>query len=207
MSVIDLKTRKSQDWGEMHQHLQSPDSKIYVKPILDNNVCPTSMDLEVGDAYILPGSNQTFRIPPEGLKVKPKTSVVVHTNQRLKLPYNVFGVVTGKGIFIYKGCFLATGKIDPAFDGHLKIGFFNGSNSEILLKKGERFATVYFLNTDATLASPLNNYQTNPEPSYPKLKWYYKMWYWIKDNWKMIITWLIASIVPILKLVEMLKIS
>ena len=124
MSVIDLKKRVTQKWEEMHDELKSESSLVYIDQELDDNN-RTSMDLEVGSAYILPGSNQTYKIPEKGIEIKPRKAVVIYTKQRLKLPYNVFGVVTGKGSYIFRGCFLSTGKIDPAFDGYLKIGFLN----------------------------------------------------------------------------------
>lgn len=134
MSVIDLKRRSTSDWEEMHKHLQSTDSTVFIAPLIYRKVGPVSMDIEVGDAYIIPGSNETFEIPKDGVQVKPRQSIVVYTRQRFKLSYNVFGVVTGKGKYIFKGCFLSTGKIDPGFEGCLKIGFFNGGCSSIKLK-------------------------------------------------------------------------
>ena len=191
MSVIDLKKRVSQDWDIMHEHLQDESSLVYINQKLDDNNF-TSIDLEVGSAYILPGSNQTYRIPDKGIEIKPRKAVVIYTKQRLKLPYNVFGVVTGKGSYIFRGCFLSTGKIDPAFDGYLKIGFLNESNSSITLKPGDKFATAFFLSTESVLDAPLNKYQTELEPSLPVLKWHKKVLYWLKDNWKVVIPILIS---------------
>ena len=103
MSVINLTKRSTSDWNEMHKHLQSTDSIVFVTPHNKDKVGPVSMDIEVGDAYILPGSNESFKIPKEGIKVMPKKSIVIYTKQRFKLPYNVFGVVTGKGKYIFRG--------------------------------------------------------------------------------------------------------
>ena len=192
MSVVNLSKRHTNQWDEVHEHLQSPDSMIYINE--GNNINPTSMDLEVGSAYIVPGSNQTFAISEtEGLKIKPHESVVIYTKQRVKLPYNVFGVVTGKGTYIFKGCFLSTGKIDPAFDGYLKIGFLNGGNSSVVLKKGEPFATAFFLNTDATLKAPLREYQTNLTPDLPRIKWYQGCWIYMKEHWISFLAWAILA--------------
>lgn len=194
MSVIDLKKRHTFDWDEMHKHLSSPDSMVYLGNTRKDVSCPTSIDLNVGSVYIIPGSNQTYAIPDEGLKIKPHRSVVVYTEQRMKLPYNVFGVVTGKGTFIFKGCFLSTGKIDPAFDGYLKIGFYNGGNSSVVLKKGEPFATVFFLNTDATLKAPLREYQTNLAPDVPRITWYQRCWIYTKEHWLSFLAWAIVAL-------------
>lgn len=192
MSVIDLKRRSTSDWEEMHKHLQSTDSIVFIAPMDGGQVGPVSMDVEVGDAYIMPGSNESFLIPQEGVLVKPRQSIVVYTRQRFKLSYNVFGVVTGKGKYIFKGCFLSTGKIDPGFEGCLKIGFFNGGCSSINLKPNDSFATVYFLNTDTTLSAPLKNYQNSLEHDVKRIRWYKKMWLYLKDHWLGIVAWIIA---------------
>lgn len=204
MSVIDLKKRVSQDWDIMHEHLQDESSLVYINQKLDDNNF-TSIDLEVGSAYILPGSNQTYRIPDKGIEIKPRKAVVIYTKQRLKLPYNVFGVVTGKGSYIFRGCFLSTGKIDPAFDGHLKIGFLNESNSSITLKPGDKFATAFFMSTESTLKAPLKEYQTELAPAPTVLKWYEKVWYWLIDNWKVVLPILISILTLIVQLLMLLN--
>lgn len=209
MSVIDLKRRSTSNWEEMHKHLQSTDSIVFIAPLDGGKVGPVSMDIEVGDAYIIPGSNETFEIPKDGVQVKPRQSIVVYTRQRFKLSYNVFGVVTGKGKYIFKGCFLSTGKIDPGFEGCLKIGFFNGGCSSIKLKPNDSFATVYFLNTDTTLSAPLKNYQNSLEHDVTCFKWYKKWWLYIEHNWLKFIGWAAIAIPTLLlyttQLIKLIK--
>lgn len=190
MSVIDLKKRITSDWEQMHLHLQSTDSFVYVSPKNDDKISSVSMDVEVGDAYILPGSNEIFKIPKDGIKIKPEHSIIVYTNQKFKLPYNVFGIVTGKGQYIFKGCFLSTGKIDPGFEGRLKIGLFNGGCSDIRLKPNEVFATVFFMNTDITISAPLKNYQNNLGYDIKRIRWYARLWIYVKEHWRSILIWL-----------------
>lgn len=194
MSVINLIKRSTSDWEEMHKHLLSTDSVVFIDPQNEGKVGPVSMDVEVGDAYIVPGSNESFCIPQEGVKIKPKQSIIVYTRQRFKLPYNVFGVVTGKGKFIFKGCFLSTGKIDPGFDGCLKIGFFNGGCSSVNLKPNDSFATVYFLNTDTTISVPLKTYQNSLEHAIKRIKWYQIIWIYLRGHWLKIVAWAIVAI-------------
>jgi len=193
MSIIDLNKRCTNDWDEMHRCMRSPDSKVFVDEC--NAIIPTSLDLEVGNAYIIPGSNQTFAISENGgLKVKPKRAVVIFTKQRLKLPHNVFGIVTGKGSLIFKGCFLSTGKIDPGFEGYLKIGIYNGGSSTIKLEIGTAFATAFFMNTDATLNVPLKNYPNNLNPDLPRFRWYQRARMYISEHWVSFVAWAIIAI-------------
>ena len=204
MSVIDLKSRITNEWEKMHDKMQDQSSLVYIDPIPEGDNC-TSMDLQVGSAYILPGSNQTYEIPVKWIEIKPRKAVVIYTKQRLKLPFNVFGVVTGKGSYIFRGCFLSTGKIDPAFDGHLKIGFLNESNSSITLKPGDKFATAFFMSTESTLKAPLKEYQTELAPAPTVLKWYEKVWYWLIDNWKVVLPILISILTLIVQLLMLLN--
>ena len=194
MSIIDFKKRHTTNWEKMHNHQSSPDSMLYIENADSNVASPTSIDLNVGDAYIIPGSNHTFAISEKGLVVKPHHAVVIYTKQRIKLPYNVFGVVTGKGTLIFRGCFLSTGKIDPAFDGQLKIGLYNGGSSSICLRTGEAFATAYFINTDATLEAPLKQYQTGLPPDLPQIKLYQTAWMYFKSHVIKFIAWVIIAI-------------
>ena len=178
----------------MHNHQSSPDSLVYIENAGNQVSSPTSIDLSVGDAYIIPGSNHTFSISEKGLVVKPHHAVVVYTKERIKLPYNVFGVVTGKGALIFRGCFLSTGKIDPAFDGQLKIGLYNGGRSSICLHTGDSFATAYFINTDATLTAPLKQYQTGLPPDLPQIRLYQTVWMYLKAHGISIVAWAIMAI-------------
>lgn len=140
MALINLNKRVTDKWEVRCDNLESPDSFIYIKDRANEKVAnPASMEIEVGDVYILPRNGQQYKIPEEGLSIDPKQSVVIYSRQKISLPYNAFGLITGKGNYIFQGCFISSGKIDPGFDGFLKIGFYNGSNKKILLKKGIGF--------------------------------------------------------------------
>lgn len=193
MPIIDLKHRVSSNWDEVHKYLKSPDSYVYVKDrAIDETSNPASMEVEVGDAYIIPGDNKQYKISEEGLKVPSRNSVVLYSKQKIMLPYNVFGVVTGKGNLIFQGCFISTGKIDPGFDGYLKIGFYNGGNKEVVLRNGEKFASLFFISTEGTLEAPLQNYQSAPPALLKHVKCYTRLWIWMKSNRVSLITWLFA---------------
>ena len=149
MALINLNKRVTDDWSVRCDNLESPDSFIYIKDRANENVAnPASMEIEVGDVYILPGNSKQYKIPEKGLSINPKQSVVIYSKQKISLPYNAFGLVTGKGSYIFQGCFISSGKIDPGFDGFLRVGFYNGSNKKIILEKGAVFGSVFFICTD-----------------------------------------------------------
>lgn len=193
MSVVNLRKRKTnEDPTEYFTHWKSPVSKIYIDQ--ENPTNPSSLDIEVGAKYIYPGSNHCFKIPEDGLNIRPHQTVVVFSRQRFMLPLNMFGIVTGKGKYIYQGCLVSTGKIDPGFDGTLKIGFHNGGSLPIKLMPGESFATAFFLNTEETLDAPLRHYPHELNPDVKKMSWLQKTGIYVKSHWIGFLAWAFIAI-------------
>ena len=210
MALINLNKRVTDKWEVRCDNLESPDSFIYIKDRANEKVAnPASMEIEVGDVYILPRNGQQYKIPEEGLSIDPKQSVVIYSRQKISLPYNAFGLITGKGNYIFQGCFISSGKIDPGFDGFLKIGFYNGSNKQILLKKGIGFASVFFINTDFTMSSSLEDYQTAPPVNTQKISRHTILWNYICAHWIQFVAWACIAIptalLYIAQLIKLLK--
>lgn len=195
MAIINLDKRVTDDWSVRCNNLESPDSFIYIKDRANEKVVnPASMEIEVGDVYILPGNSQQYKIPEDGLSIDPKQSVVIYSRQKISLPYNAFGLVTGKGNYIFQGCFISSGKIDPGFDGFLKIGFYNGSNKRILLQKGAGFASVFFMGTDFTMSSGLEDYQTAPPADTKQISKWRVCWNFVCAHWIQFLAWAFIAI-------------
>ena len=130
MAIVDLKSRLSSKRDKCEASKMSAESLIYIDTnvdIAESN--PMSIDLKVGEICLLPGDSRTYRIDEYGIKVKPRQSVVIYSKEKFVLPLNVFGLVTGKGTYIFQGCMVASGKIDPGYRGNLKVCFFNGGRS------------------------------------------------------------------------------
>lgn len=207
MSLVNLNKRVTDNWDARCENLESPNSYIYVKDKSTERVLnPASMEICVGEVYILPGTSQQYKIPEKGLSINPKQTVVIYSEQKIALPYNIFGLVTGKGNYIFQGCFISTGKIDPGFDGYLKIGFYNGSNKKILLKRGNAFASVFFINTEFTMSHALEDYQNAPPADLPKISSWRICWNYISANWLSFVAWAIVAIPSaLLAIKELLK--
>jgi deoxycytidine triphosphate deaminase len=198
MAIIDLSTRITTDWTLYNKYKASSDSYIYISEEVNKDaICSTSMDLHVGDKCFNPDKNEEFFIPDSGLFIKPKETVIISTRSKIALPFNIFGVVTGKGNYIYQGGFISTGKINPGFCDCLLIGFFNGSSETILLKKENAFASVYFITTETELSQPYEYYRNRPSPKKEKLSLKRKFFFWFKNNWHLIIP-IFLSIIAIL---------
>lgn len=196
MAIVDLKSRLSSKRDECEASKISAESLIYT----DSNVDiaegnPMSIDLKVGDICLLPGDSRTYRIDEHGIKVKPRQSVVIYSKEKFVLPLNVFGLVTGKGTYIFQGCMVASGKIDPGYRGNLKVCFFNGGRSSVTIKPGDVFCTVFFMDGDCTLMSPLADYQENPNPSLSTYGYWEKFKECFVNNWYKALSLAFAAIV------------
>jgi dUTPase len=104
-----------------------------------------SLDLSVGEFWIDTRDGCHYTIPSEGVTIPPQASVVISTHQRVQIPPDVFGLVMGKGRYIFDGLLVSPGKIDPHFVGRLRIGVFNSSRKPIVLKQQDRFCAVSFI--------------------------------------------------------------
>lgn len=183
MAIVDLKSRLSSDRDLCEASKMSSESFIYTDTevnVIEGN--PMSIDLHVGDICIFPGDSRTYKIDKRGVKVKPRQSVVLYSKEKFVIPLNVFGIVTGKGTYIFQGCIVASGKIDPGYRGNLKVCFFNGGRSTVTIKPNDVFCTVFFMDGDCTLSSPLADYQENPNPILSTIRWWQKIWLNIVSN-------------------------
>lgn len=195
MAIVDLKSRLSSNRDECEASKMSAESFIYIDSNIDVlEANPMSIDLKVGDICLLPGNSRTYRIDEHGIKVKPKKSVVIYSKEKFVLPLNVFGLVTGKGTYIFQGCIVASGKIDPGYRGNLKVCFFNGGRSAVTIRPGDVFCTVFFMDGDRTLMSPLADYQENPNPSLSTYGYYEKSKEWFLNNWYKVLSVAVPAI-------------
>lgn len=154
MGVVDLSNRLTSDWDKYCTFLKSSSSYVFTENIekLDKeDLGSTTINLLAGDKYWNPNSPKEKLISQKGLNIKPKESIVLVVKNKIGLPLNVFGSIYGRGTNIFNGFFVSSGKIDPGFQGYLKIGLYNGNNKKITIKTGEIIASCSFYNMDLTL--------------------------------------------------------
>ena len=201
MAIIDLKSRLTTKWSEFSKYQSSSDSFIYISDtISEDTIWPTSIDLIVGDTYFNLRSNVENLIPDEGLVVHPKESVIIYSKRKFQIPNNVFGMVAGKSNLNFQGAFIATGKISPGFDGHLKIGVYNGGWEKILLQKGTKFASAFFMTIESESSDSTMPYQQAPSPKEKKKTFKEKATIWFNNNWQTILPILLSIIAIIVSI-------
>lgn len=195
MSVVDLGIRVTQEWDKYNEYVKSNDSLIYIAgEVILKDVGPASLNVTVGEKWHDLTKGKVYKIPESGIKVKPGENILVETAQRIALPNNVFGVLYGTGKNIFRGGFISSGKINPGFNGCLKVGYYNGNKRTICFKPGDLLACCTFFNMETTTSSALEYYLDTPEPELLEPNSWVKMWTWIKKNWYAIISVCLSTI-------------
>lgn len=199
MAVIDLGNRITEDWDKYNECVKSSDSLIFIDgEIILKDVGPASVNVTVGDKWHDIEKGKVYKIPKAGIKVKSGENILIETSQRIALPNNVFGVLYGTGKNIFRGGFISSGKINPGFNGCLKVGYYNGNSRTICFKPGDLLACCTFLNMETTTNNALEYYINTPEPQILETKIIVKLLMWLKKNWYVIVT-ICLSIISIVK--------
>lgn len=146
MAVIDLTQRLTDNWDAFAAAREREASLIFINPRPPNELIESgTVDLSVGTRCYDPVTGEHFSIPEEGFVLLARTSVVIDSAEKVALPFNVFGLISGKGKFIYQACFTSPGKIDPGYYDVLKVSIYNAGRNPIVLKRREPICACYFL--------------------------------------------------------------
>lgn len=175
MSVVDLRTRYTSDWKLFCENISSSESFLFVDDLRQSDFYDTSLDISVGNKCMYTGHDKVFKIPKEGLKLRARQSIIIYAKNKIAVPLNMYGVVTGTGSRIFSNCFISTGKIDPGFKGYLKIGLYNGSNRSINIKEGEPLACIFFMSIESDLQNSFFIYDQSIEPQVEVLSFWDKL--------------------------------
>lgn len=201
MPVIDLSRRITNDWKQYNENKKSYESYIYIKSekdlVIQSN---TSVNLTIGDTWYSGEKHTNIMIDEKGIKIKPKKYVVLTTEQHFAIPRNVFGIVVGKGINIFNGGVVSTGKIVPGYNDKLRIGYYNASDSTIVLHKGDLIGCCFFFNIELTV---INEYLIDEHENAPVLEHISKkrkMWESFVENWYSVVSVFISIIAIIISI-------
>lgn len=123
---------------------------IAIKPYEDDSKEQVTYDLHLSDEYLLPGGTKKSLFS-NSFRLRPGHCIVVLSKERLTIPNNVFGVLCSKGKLTQQGLMVPNTKVDPKFDGYLKVAIFNSGNQPIIVERGQAFCSIFF----ATLEKPV----------------------------------------------------
>lgn len=131
------------------------------------NIECASIDLTLGDSFAIPRSMDSIICYYDDLKasaftVLPKQFILATTKEKITLPANIGGFVTGRSSIGRLGLFAENaGWVDPAFCGEITLELFNGSDNPITIKEGMRIAQIILVQLDRDCNYPYNGKYQN----------------------------------------------
>lgn len=121
--------------------------ELAIDPFEPRNLTPNGYDVSVAEVAV---PSRGLRVREGVAKVPPVTRFAVGTRETLRLGRHLAGQIWLRTTWARRGVVTSFGMIDAGFAGNLTFGAWNGSDTELELPVGERFAQVVFL----TLESP-----------------------------------------------------
>lgn len=117
------------------------------------NLRPAAYTLRIGDPYIdSDGIEQRLSDQSKSILFKKNSIIFVSTKERLELPYYVIARFNLRVNWIYNGILLGTGpQVDPGFAGYLSCPLYNLTDKDLVIQRGEDFATIDFEKTTELL--------------------------------------------------------
>lgn len=114
---------------------------------------PASYTLTIGEQYIdSDGREQRLTNAGDSFVFKKNSIVYVSTDEEFDLPYYIVARFNLRVKWVYEGILLGTGpQIDPGFRGRLSCPLHNLTNLDIMIKRGQEFATIDFEKTTSFL--------------------------------------------------------
>jgi deoxycytidine triphosphate deaminase len=120
-----------------------------------SNLRPAAYTLRIGDDYIDSDGKRHRLSDEDDTFVFQKNSIIfVSTKEKLELPFYIVARFNLRVNWVYAGILLGTGpQVDPGFSGQLSCPLYNLTNVDIMIKRGEDFATIDFEKTTTLLKS------------------------------------------------------
>lgn len=203
MGVIQIKGRTTDCAEKFSKFSSSSSSHIYTTAV-EKNIENFSIEISLGDGW-----NESYSDANVGLiqiadsiNVGARASIVVEVAEEIRVPFNRYGIVLPTGsLFLAQGILIASAKVEPAFNGKLKLRLFNTTDKKIKLNKGRKLGSVVFFSTESTI--PHDIISRNSNISVPQVTRRSSLYKWFGANKVTWIGWLIAIASPWLLAVAM----
>lgn len=151
MSIVNLINRVTHDKVAFDKSKTSDKSLIFTNASVIEDF---TLELKLGGFWsenLVAGRTEMYKIDGNTISIKPKSCVLIETEEQISIPNNLYGIILAKGDNILsKGVFCATSKIKPGHYGHLQILLFNSSDSKVEIEKGTIVASSIFFRTEIT---------------------------------------------------------
>jgi dCTP deaminase len=139
---------------------------IVINPLRDDSIRENGVDLRVGgeimrfaDIFVPVSIDNNAPIyqkeEGEEFVIYPYEHVLMVTEEYIKLPNDIIGLVNLRSTFARLGLFIPPTIVDAGFEGQLTIEVI-GSQIPIKIKKGQRFLHLIFAKTLTPVEHPYN---------------------------------------------------
>ena len=147
--------------NEILKELKS--KKIEITPLSEKNIGPASIDLTLGNEFrvftnkkslILDEKSDykkyTVLVRKKSFLLMPKNYVLAITKERIKLPNNICGFISGRSRFARFGLsvYMAAFFVQPGINNKQVLEINNVSNFPVILKPGLRICQLILERTD-----------------------------------------------------------
>lgn len=196
MSIVYLPTRTTCINEDYRKQLSADASKILVDK--DAKIENFSIELTVGTNWSesYGKTNAMVTIDKTGVDLAPGRSVVVEVAESIGIPFNMYGLVIPTGsLFLDQAIIIAAAKIEPAFQGRLKLRLVNNSGERRNIAIGQKVASAIFFATDHTAFHA--DVIKRPVTVVPAIPIKRRLARWISANPVVVIGWTITIVVAL----------
>ncbi|MBX8994543.1 dCTP deaminase [Staphylococcus pettenkoferi] len=140
--------------------------KINIFPLNDEHIEPASIDLTLGNTYLLaknPQNNIQSIYQPFDYKKKitnkltipAKSFVLATTKEYIKIDNHLTGFVEGRSSIGRAGLFIQNaGWVDPGFEGNITLELYNANNFSLVLYENLKICQIVIAETKTPSALP-----------------------------------------------------
>jgi deoxycytidine triphosphate deaminase len=154
MGILSIKGKHT-DCNEAFERNKKSDASLIYTDTDADAVEDFSIEFSVGDQWakdLTKEKASMFEIEGDEISIKPQSSIVLEVKEHIKVPFNMYGLILQTGsVFLEQGILIGAGKIEPSFDGKLRMLIYNTSKTKRTLKKGQKIASAIFMRTDKTI--------------------------------------------------------
>ena len=139
---------------------------LIIKPFIRKNVQAASVDLRLGEGFLVPDYHGTEclsldkevkyrKIDGDEIVIPSHHFVLGTTLEYICLPNFLTGSVEGRSSIGRRGLFVQNaGWVDPGFEGNITLEFYNANELPVKIHSGRRICQIVFDFTDQPVKKP-----------------------------------------------------
>jgi len=146
------------------------EGKLIVKPFDERQVQASSLDLRLGNEFLVFSDSfdvidvmednlskhiEKITVGDEGFIIKPKQFVLATTLEYIKLPNNITAFVEGRSSLGRLGLFIENaGWVDAGFEGNITLEFFNANSRPLKIYPNMRICQLVLAKMESEAEFP-----------------------------------------------------